>query len=269
MSTGNGTTLIDGCKNIGLEIASIHSMIKLMFPANRAQTALKTAIAGCLLLLCSAPVQAAEIQSLASIQLQVESFIMNYPYTSPYPPRVKLGKLDSRLRLKPCHEQLSIEFTRRELTFGNTALLVRCPVKPGWKIHLPATIELFDDVAVAAKPLIRGQKIDDSAIAFQKTSIARLKNGYFSKTSNLQRLEARRNLVRGTVLTPDNLAPLLLVRSGQQVTLVLEYKGLKVRSTGKALQSATLGQVVKVRNNQSQKIVEGVVSGEAMVRISI
>jgi flagella basal body P-ring formation protein FlgA len=215
------------------------------------------------------PVQAAEIQSLASIRLQAESFITSYPYQSPYPAGFKLGNLDSRLRLKACHDALSIEFSRRDQVHGNTALLVRCPSNARWKIHLPVRIDVFDDVAVAAKPLLKGQKIDDSAISFQKHNITRLKNGYYSKTSSMNQLQAKRNLARGTVLTPARLAPLLMVRSGQQVTLVLNYNGLQIRSSGKALQSATLGQLVKVRNSQSMKIVEGVVSGEGLVRISI
>ena len=232
----------------------------------------KTRVAACAFapaLLSVFSVQAAEVQSLTSIQLQAESFIANYPYESPYPPSFKLGHLDSRLRLRACHEELSVEFSRRDQVYGNTALTIRCPLEAGWKIHLPAKIDVFDDVVVTAKPLIKGQKIDDSAISFQKHNIARLKNGYYSKHSALHQLEARRNLTRGAVLTPSNLSPLLLVRSGQQVTLVLDYHGLHIKSTGKALRSATLGQLVKVRNTQSQKIVEGVVAGEGLVRIGI
>lgn len=224
----------------------------------------------CAGLLLSAPsTQAGEIQSLASIQLQAEAFITGYPYTSPYPPRFKLARLDNRLRLKPCREALSIEFSRREQVWGNTALLVRCPVKSGWKIHLPVTVEVFDDVLVAARPLVKGQKIDETRVTYEKHNIARLKNGYYSRDSVLGLLEAKRNLSRGSVLTPANLKPLMLVRSGQQVTLLLDYNGLQVRSSGKALRSARLGELVKVRNSQSNKIVEGVVAGEGVVRISI
>ncbi len=60
-----------------------------------------------------------------------------------------------------------------------------------------------------------------------------------------------------------------MVRSGQQVTLVLDYKGLQIKSTGTALRSASLGEIVKVRNNQSLRVVEGIVSGDALVRVSI
>lgn len=222
-------------------------------------------------LLCcgSAAAPAAEMQSLASIRLQAEAFILEHPYQSPYPPRFELGKLDSRLRLKPCRQALNVSFARANVTYGNSALTVRCPVEPGWKIHLPVRIEVFDDVVIAAKPLLKGQKIDDSAFRFAKRNIARLKNGYYSKSGALQQLQARRNLKRGAVLTPANLAPQLLVRSGQRVTLVLNYNGLQVKSSGKALHSASIGEVVRVRNTQSQKIIEGVVSGEALVQVSL
>jgi flagella basal body P-ring formation protein FlgA len=228
-----------------------------------------SAITACLMLMISLPSQATEFYSLASIRMQTESFIMNYPYQSPYPPRFQLGKLDSRLRLKACPEPLSIEFARRNMVSGNTAILVRCPQESSWKIHLPVTIDVFDDVIVAAKPLLKGQFIDTTALRFQKHNITSLKNGYYSRDSNLEQLESRRNLAQGTVLTPSNLSPRLLVRSGQRVTLVLNYNGMQIRSTGEALQSASLGEVIKVRNTQSLKIVEGVVSGEAQVRVSL
>ena len=215
------------------------------------------------------PALAGDTQSLASIRLQAEAFILQHRYESPYPPGFQLGRLDSRLRLKACPEPLSIGFARPNQDMGNTALLVRCPQTAAWKIHLPVRIDVFDDVAVTAKSLVKGQKIDETSVRFEKRNIARLKNGYYVDTAALAELQARRSLAGGTVLTPTNLSPRLLVRSGQQVTLVLNYRGLQIKTTGKALQSASLGQTIRVRNSQSLKVVEGVVSGEALVKVSI
>jgi len=232
-------------------------------------SAFKLAISAGFILTLALPIQAAEVQSLASIRMQTESFIMNYPYESPYPPDFQLSKLDSRLRLKACPQALVIEFVRRDQVSGNTSVRVSCPTGPGWKIHLPVRVDVFEDVVVTAKPLLKGQNIDTSAVTVKKQNIARLKNGYYVKNSNFSQLQARRNLSQGTVLTPKNLSPRLMVHSGQQVTLVLDYNGLQIKSTGTALKSATLGEVVRVRNNQSMRVVEGIVSGEALVRISI
>lgn len=235
---------------------------------NIAQSRLAT-IAWALGLSLAQQLQAGEIQSLASIRLQSEAFIAGYPYESPYPARFQIESLDTRLRLKACPQALAIEFAQRNKTHGNTALRVKCPLKPGWKIHLPIRVDLFDDVLVAAKPLVKGQIIDESAVVLQKQNISRLNYGYYAKQAALGQLQVRRNLTRGTVLTPSNLVPRLLVRSGQQVTLLLAYKGIEIKSSGLALRSASLGERVKVRNSQSGKVVEGVVSGESQVRISI
>ena len=223
-----------------------------------------------LIALCAVlPARAADYQSLASIRLQAEEFVMSWPYESPYPPRFRAGNLDSRLRLKACAAPLEIDFAHRDRVYGNTALLIRCPLNTTWKLHLPVSIEVFADVAVASTPLVKGQILDAAAISLQKTNIARLKNGYFDEIAALAGLEVRRGLPVGTVLTQRNLQPRLLVKSGQRVTLVLNYRGLQVKSSGRALQSARMGQRVRVRNSQSQKIVEGVVSGEGLVKITI
>ena len=218
----------------------------------------------------SLPAAANGVQSLASLRLQVESFILQYPYASPYPPRFELGNLIPGCGLKACPKALAVEFARADRTMGNTSTpLVRCPVKSSWKIHLPARIAVFDDIVVTAHALVKGQIIDETTAVFRKRDIARLKNGYFTRQSALMDLQARRNLPQGTVLTSGNLNPRLPVKSGQRVTLVLNYKGLQVKSTGQAPQSASRGQLVRVRNSQSLKIVEGVVTGDALVQVGI
>lgn len=231
-------------------------------------------ITAIMLLLISACVSyrsviAAEFQSLPSIRLQAEEFVAQYPYQSPYPPGFEVGHIDNRLKLKACPDALQIEFTNRNKLYGNTALNISCAGATAWKLLLPVRIEIYDDALIAATPLHKGQIIDENKVSFQKTNISRLNNGYYSRDDEFTNLEVRLNLKRGAVLTPNNLRPRLMVKSGQQVTLILEYKGLEIKSTGQALGSARRGEVVRVRNNQSRRIVEGIASGQAQVRINI
>lgn len=214
-------------------------------------------------------VVASEFQSLQSIRMQAEDFIQQFPYESRYSPRFEVSNIDKRLRLKACAEPLQIGFTRRDKTHGNTALNVSCPQGSGWKLLLPVRIDLFDDVIVLTRAVHKGQIIDSNLVKHQKQNISRLNNGYYSQIIELAGLEARRNIKRGAILTPASLNPRLMVKSGQQVTLILEYKGLQIKSTGRALQSARRGDIIKVRNNQSSRIIEGVVSGDAQVRVNI
>ena len=211
----------------------------------------------------------AERQSLASIALQAESFLSSYPFETPYPATFSLTRLDQRLNLKPCADPLSIAFTNKDKTRGNSSLTIRCASPVSWQIHLPVKITLYDDVIVSKIPLTKGQLIDASRLRFQKTDITRLNKGYFRSLEPLQELQAKRNLPAGSILNSSNLSPRLMVRSGQRVTIMLDIAGLKIRTDGLALQSASRGQVVKVRNIQSNRVVEGVVASQGLVSVRL
>ncbi len=211
----------------------------------------------------------AERQSLTSITFQAESFLADYVYESPYPARFEVSALDPRLNLKPCTQPLSINFSRSDKVMGHTALKIRCHQPVKWQIHLPVRVDVFADVIVNKSPLLRGQTIDSNDIEYRKKNITQLFQGYYRQTDSLHQLQAKRNLAAKSVLNPANLSPRKLVKSGQQVTIVLNMGDLQIKSTGLALQSASRGQVIKVRNTQSNRVVEATVSGEAQVSVRL
>ena len=212
---------------------------------------------------------ASQLQSLPSIVMQAEAFIEQHAYQSPYSPEIRIKPLDSRLRLQACFEPLNIDFTRADITHGNTSLTVKCPTAPYWKILLPVTVTLYDDVLVTRRPLMKDEQLDASTVRLKKQNISGLRQGYYKKDINLTHLQARRNLGSGTILTPDTVSPRLMVKSGQQVTIVLEYRGIAIKTTGKALQSARLGEPIRVKNTRTARVVEGIVQGDALVRVNI
>jgi len=229
------------------------------------------AISYCFLLIFLPPSfgSSTRMQSLDSIMLQTEAFIQQYPYQTPYPARFKINKLDSRLRVKACNSPLIVNFSNPERIKGNTSLKILClsPVK--WHIFMPAKIDLYDDVLVAAKPLFKGQPIDASDYKYAKTKVSSLYSGYMKSSSELKDLVIKRNIKRGEVLSHANLNPNLIVKTGQKVTILLKFKGLSIKSTGIALQSAQKGQTIRVRNTQSRKIVEGIVSAQGQIMVSL
>lgn len=211
----------------------------------------------------------AERQSLASIQLQAESFLANYPYQSPYPVQFKVTSLDPRLNLNACDSALQISFTRNDKISGNTSLKVSCPQPTNWKIHLPVRVDLFDDVLVSRTPLLRGHAVSENDVKFQKTNISNLNRGYFRQMDDLKKLQVKQNLPANRVLNSSNLEARELIKSGQKVTIILKFKGLQVKSNGEALQSASEGDLIKVRNTKSRKIIQGIVSADGQVQVSL
>lgn len=221
------------------------------------------------LIIVADEVKAGKYQSLESIRFQAEEFVMQFDYKTPYLPEFKVNSLDTRLKLANCNAPLHIEFSNQQKTYGSTSLNIGCLHSPKWRIHLPIKVDVFDDVLVAQQPFSRGQKIGSGMFKYGKRNISLLNQGYFTQAGDLKYIESRQNLKRGSVLTPNNTRPSEMVKSGQNVTLILNYKGINIRTSGKALQSARMGQLVKVRNSQSRKIVEGIVSGEGLVKVNI
>ena len=211
----------------------------------------------------------ADRQSLTSVALQAESFLEGYPYESPYPARYELSMLDKRLNLKPCDKSLKVKFTHAQKVTGNTSLTIRCEAPVNWQLHLPVRIDIYDDIALNKTPLLKGQTIDANNIHYRKKKITNLHQGYFAKLDSIERLQAKRNLASNSILSSANVAPKLLVISGQRVTILLKINGLEIKSAGLALQSASLGQLVKIKNTQSNKIIEGTVSSEGQVTIRL
>jgi flagella basal body P-ring formation protein FlgA len=235
----------------------------------RLSTPIHLSLACLALTIVADEVKAGKYQSLESIRFQAQEYVMSFDYKTPYLPEFKVNSIDSRLKLSNCNTPLHVEFSNLQKTDGRTSLNVGCQHSPKWRIHLPVKVDVFDDVLVTQQPFSRGQKIDSNMFEYRKKNISVLNQGYFTQATDLIHMESKRNLKRGSVLTPYNTRPSEMVKSGQNVTLTLNYKGINIKASGTALQSARMGQLVKVRNLQSRKIVEGIVSGEGQVKVNL
>lgn len=58
-----------------------------------------------------------------------------------------------------------------------------------------------------------------------------------------------------------------LVRKGDLVTLLAEIAGVNVRMTGKALADGAAGTSIQVSNLSSQRVIEGTVIAEGVVKV--
>jgi flagellar basal body P-ring formation protein FlgA len=78
----------------------------------------------------------------------------------------------------------------------------------------------------------------------------------------------RRPLAAGTTLSIDMFAPDLIVRRGQEVTLLSAADTVEVRASGRAMGDGAAGSRIQVQNLGSQRVVEGVVESADLVRVA-
>lgn len=212
------------------------------------------------------------IQSLSSIQRAAESYVQSQ-LPKGAKRTVKAGELDNRLRLPQCLSDLDV-FLPGGFNGGSRVTVgVRCPqgnnLGNGWTLYVPANIETEITTLVLKRSISKDHMITADDVELRSQQVAGTGASTLSSVDELRNQHARRDLAAGTVLMASMLAPDLLVKRGQQVTVVALAGALEVRSQGIALSDAAINDRVRVRNLNSAKVVEGLVDSQSQVKVSL
>ncbi len=214
----------------------------------------------------SGPAQAAW-QPAESIRQAAADFLARQ-YDDP-DTRVEIGHLDPRLRLARCRQPLTVERLPGAREVGRSSLQIRCPDRPGWKIHLGVRIRRFDTVLVARHSLPRGTLLAAEDVMAVRRDVSGLNGGYFRSVAEIRNMVARRSLREGRVLTPAVVTPPKLVRRGQLVTILARAGNLTIRVRGKALADGRRGDTIRVRNTRSRRELQATVVDTGTVQVNL
>lgn len=224
-------------------------------------------------LMCSAGLSAAAaatFQSHKSIYDAAQSYARNHIVTMhKQRPIIKVGKLDSRLRLKKCGLPLYAFLPKGSREIGKTTVGIKCTDSKPWSLHVPVTISIFKNVLVAAHLLEKGDILTATDTKLIRHDLSDLSYGYLlSKSSGIGK-KVKRRVLAGSVLTPNMLKKPQLIARGQKVAILAKSGQMEVRMMGKALDNGAMGDRIKVLNLKSRRKLEGVVISSATVKVEI
>ena len=181
---------------------------------------------------------------------------------------VTAGSLDSRLRLVRCtagmHGQLSPGATLQTRTMVGVA----CGGPVHWTVYVPVTVESRISVLILKHPAARDARLTADDVNVETRKVSGVGTAFLTDLTDLRGRVVRRPLPVGSTLEVDMFTPDLVVRHGQDVTLIAASGGIEVRAAGRALADAASGARLKVQNLSSMKVVEGVVEGPDLVRVA-
>lgn len=175
-------------------------------------------------------------------------------------------RLNPRLRLASCTHALQTRLPMRQGTPSRVAVAVSCPGNPGWTIQIPVQMQVFRQVLVTSRPLARDDMPGPADVHTEERDVARLGYGYIESLDQILGRSLDRPLIAGTVLEPGDFNGRQVVRAGEQVALIAQLGGIEVRTAGMALDGGDTGAHLRVRNNNSGRIVDGIVVGAGQVR---
>ncbi|GMR08796.1 MAG: flagellar basal body P-ring formation chaperone FlgA [Gammaproteobacteria bacterium] len=207
-------------------------------------------------------------QSLHSIRQIVEEFLHKQLDSKYDDVEISIGQLGPRLKLAPCPERMQPFLHAGARLRGYTTVGVRC-TNPNWKLYVSANIKIFKDVLIARRPLARGMKLSGKDFILERRDINTLYTGYITDLNDVIGKVLKRPLVFGKAVNPLMIESPNAVRRGQRITILAGNKRFSVRMPGKALSDGKPGQIIRVKNLSSKRIIEGTVTYEGYVRVRL
>jgi flagellar basal body P-ring formation protein FlgA len=212
------------------------------------------------------------VQSIASIREAAAQFVRdNSRGIAPANSNLSATatELDARLQLDQCAAALKA-FALNEASIGTrTTIGVRCDQGAAWTVYVPVIVESEIDVLVLKNSLPREAHVASSDFEVQRRRVPGFGSAYISNTTTLRDQHLKRTAVAGTVLTADLLTRDFVVKRGQQVMLVFDAHGLAVQAPGLALSDGGTADRIRVQNQTSLKVVEGIVESGNLVRVGM
>ncbi|OUR90559.1 flagella basal body P-ring formation protein FlgA [Gammaproteobacteria bacterium 42_54_T18] len=180
-----------------------------------------------------------------------------------------LPHLDPRLRLAICNTPLNVKPTSTRRKLGRLTLKISCFDKKSWSLHVPLELKAYENVVVAAQPILRGQIITAGNLTKDEREVTRLNQGYFAQPKLVVGSIAKRSIATHRVILPRSLSTPKLVNKGESISIQAISSGLSIKAMGIALVDGSLGDLIQVKNSKTQRIVEGRISAPGQIVINL
>jgi len=180
---------------------------------------------------------------------------------------VKSGRIDSRLKLAKCQETLYGMTTRDFKVSKSYTVAVYCD-QPNWKIYVSVKADISQQVVVAKDTIFRNDIISENDVTIEKRPLQRSKRYFFKNIADVIGKQAKRNINIGATIVANQLKAPLWVKRRQKVIIMAKNDIIQVKMEGIALKNGKENEVIKVRNLKSNKVVEGIVVSQGVVRVN-
>lgn len=219
--------------------------------------------------LAAGPVGSLESQGLDEIRAAVESFVAAQTPDSGGGRTIEVSNLDARVRLARCEEGLRVFFAPGSHSGSRRTIGASCPGPQPWTIYVSARIIRHGEVLVATRNLPRGAVLTASDLALEERNIEEGPAGYLTEPAQALGKRTIRPLRIGLPLNSGALEDVQVIARGQRVWLLAQSRSLSVRMSGTALEAGTPGDRIRVQNDASKKVVQGLVGEDGTIRVGM
>ncbi|MCL9777434.1 flagellar basal body P-ring formation chaperone FlgA [Vibrio methylphosphonaticus] len=213
----------------------------------------------------SALTHAATPEQIENIQKAAEAHVLD---TLDSPPGAELsanaGRIDSRVHATNCVNPLLTSSSNARNTSSNVTVLVECP-SDNWRLYVPVRLTISLPLVAATRPLARGSIVTQNDVMMTMIDKNRFRRQGFTDFEQVVGSKLKRNVKLGDVIERNDVC---VVCRNEKVVIRAVKSGMTISTKGTALSDGSNGDQVRVKNDKSQRIIEGIVTGVAEITVN-
>lgn len=142
---------------------------------------------------------------------------------------------------------------------------VNCPGHTGWKVSVAVRPNVLVPVVMPKSLIERNTVLTVDDLELKKYNVSGQRNGFLMQMDDAVGFTSKRALQPGKPLTRAELVQPILVKRDQPVTIVSHMAGITASMPGVALKNGRKGEVIKIRNTSSQRVISGMADDAGVV----
>jgi flagella basal body P-ring formation protein FlgA len=132
---------------------------------------------------------------------------------------------------------------------------------------LTADVALLTEAVVALRPIRRGESFTDHNVAVRPVKLTGRHGETLEDTGLLLGQAAASSLREGAIVYAERVAPDVLVKRGEIITVACVSGSLVVRTVGRAAEDGAMGDIISVRHEETRETFFATVCGKRQARI--
>ena len=167
----------------------------------------------------------------------------------------------------PCPTPLAVSMPGGEhLDLRRLRFDVRCESGSGWDVAVTVKPDIYLQVLMPTRTLERGHVLAASDLTRKKFNISNLRSGYITRPDDAVGLTLKRRVREMQPLSQSQLDSPVMVERGQRVLMIADQDGVEARTMGIAAKKGRKGEMIKVKNESSEREVTAMVIDMGVVR---
>ena len=167
------------------------------------------------------------------------------------------------------YSQISIKPLYQTTPIGRFAIILKV-ARPETKVEketIRLYISKFADVVVAGERIKKFDNISRALVSIERREITTLRQDPLVSLKSVTNMRARRNIAKNGVLTKADIELKPVVKSYSDVHIIYVSGLCRITAEGKALQDGQAGELIRVKNKSSGKIVFARIVDKNLVQV--